>query len=157
MDDHLESELENILKQIEFPGESWNEIMKQIRGRNLENKIMKKIHGRNERAWRVYFWIVFTILNFLILSVMGTNKYIITDYFSLNNDLAALFFLFLGISLLGGLIGLIANANTPWFDKFRHGVLGERDKETGRYGKGLREKRETGWFEDDQTIRKHFS
>ena len=48
----------------------------------------------------------------------GSNRYMLVSYFAFQESLAQLFFLFLGISFLGGLFGLVVTLDTSWIAAF---------------------------------------
>ena len=116
----MENNIEKILKSIEFPGKGDKEITKYFDNHDFPDFIMKAIEEKNVKAKKVIFWLVFTLLNILILYLLGTNKFINNEYFAFNNALATLFFIFLGISSFCGLIGLINYIDTSWFNGIQH-------------------------------------
>jgi hypothetical protein len=122
MKENDETYLEEILASIEFPGEDNNYIAKFFQERDFSASVMNAINERNNRIKRALFWFVFTLLNILVLYILGTNKFIINDFFSFHKDLSMLFFLFLGVSMVGGLIGLIIQVDMSWFTEISEWV-----------------------------------
>jgi hypothetical protein len=73
---------------------------------------MADIHEIPGKTKKTLLWAGFCLLNILLLLVFGTNPLVIAQF--LQGDLGEFFFLFLGISLLGGLIGLVVVSDLPW-------------------------------------------
>jgi hypothetical protein len=60
------------------------------------------------------------MLNLLLLVLFGTNSLFIPEFFALQAELALFFFLFLGITLLGSVIGLVLSLDTRWLEHLLH-------------------------------------
>ena len=76
------------------------------------DRVMADIHDIPGKTKKFLLWAGFCVLNILLLVVFGTNPSMILQF--LHEDLGEFFFLFLGISLLGGLIGLVAVSDLAW-------------------------------------------
>jgi len=76
------------------------------------DRVMTDILEIPGKSRKILLWAGFCVLNILLLIVLGTNHSLIAEF--LQGDLGEFFFLFLGISLLGGLIGLIAVSDLSW-------------------------------------------
>jgi hypothetical protein len=76
------------------------------------DRVMADIHEIPGKTKKTLVWAGFCLLNILLLVLFGTNPSVIAQF--LQGDLGEVFFLFLGISLLGGLIGLIAVSDLSW-------------------------------------------
>jgi len=63
---------------------------------------------------KTLLWASFCLLNLLLLVLFGTNQTFIVDFFAVQEELGQFFFLFLGITLLGGLIGLVLISDISW-------------------------------------------
>ena len=120
MEEKIDTELEKILKSIEFPDEDSKIIKQYLDNRDFSANVMRAIEERNNRVKRIIFWIVFTLLNIIILSLLGTNQFMKNDYFALHNALATLFYLFLGVSIFCGITGLIIYIDKSWFEDINH-------------------------------------
>ena len=70
------------------------------------DRVMADIMEIPGRSGKILLWAGFCVLNIFLLLLLGTNHSVIVEF--LQGDLGEFFFLFLGISLLGGLIGLIS-------------------------------------------------
>jgi hypothetical protein len=77
------------------------------------DRVMVDIHEIPGRIRKTLLWAGFCVLNILLIVVFGTNPSVIARF--LQGDLGEFFFLFLGISLLGGLIGLVVVSDLSWF------------------------------------------
>ena len=77
------------------------------------DRVMADIHEIPGKTKKTLLWAGFCLLNILLLVVFGTNLSVITKF--LDGELGEFFFLFLGISLLGGLIGLVVVSDVSWF------------------------------------------
>jgi len=77
------------------------------------DRVMADIHEIPGKTKKTLLWAGFCLLNVLLLVVFGTNLSVITKF--LDGELGEFFFLFLGISLLGGLIGLVVVSDVSWF------------------------------------------
>ena len=76
------------------------------------DRVMADIHDVTGRTKKTLLWAGFCAFNILLLIVFGTNPSIVLQF--LQGDLGEFFFLFLGISLLGGVIGLVAVCDLSW-------------------------------------------
>ena len=75
-------------------------------------RIMVDIHDIPGKTKKSLLWAGFCVFNILLLVVFGTNPSMLLQF--LRGDLGEFFFLFLGISLLGGVIGLVAVSDLSW-------------------------------------------
>ena len=123
MSESWDSQLEKILREVEFPGEDEKEILAYLREHPLCDGIMDKITRLGARSPRQTAWAVFCLLNLVLLALLGTSNYIVRDFFAIQATLSQVFFLFLGLSFLGGLVGLVLCLDTSRFDQlFRREV-----------------------------------
>jgi hypothetical protein len=76
------------------------------------DRVMADIHQLPGKTKKTLLWAGFCVLNIFLLLVCGTNPSVIAQF--LQGDLGEFFFLFLGISLLGGLIGLVVVSDVSW-------------------------------------------
>jgi hypothetical protein len=114
MDKTSYSELENILRKIEFPGEDDLEILTFQNKREMVSEVMKRVNRRILLVRKTVFWIVFTILNLFVLFLFGTDRSILQNILVGDYVLSSFYYLFLGLAFVGGLIGLIFNIDTSW-------------------------------------------
>jgi hypothetical protein len=82
------------------------------------DRVMADVLGIPGKVRKIFLWAGFCVLNIFLLVVFGTNPSIIAEF--LQGDLGEFFFLFLGISLLGGLIGLVVVSDVSWFRDHLH-------------------------------------
>lgn len=76
------------------------------------DRVMVDIQDIPGKTKKFVLWAGFCVFNILLLIVFGTNPSLILQF--LQGDLGEFFFLFLGISLLGGVIGLVAVSDLSW-------------------------------------------
>lgn len=76
------------------------------------DRVMADIHEIPGKIKKTLLWAGFCVLNIFLLVVLGTNPSFVVQF--LHGDLGEFFFLFLGISLLGGLIGLVVVSDLSW-------------------------------------------
>jgi hypothetical protein len=117
MDKTSYSELEKILKKIEFPGEDDSEILAFQNKREMVSEVMKRVNRRILLVRKTVFWIVFTILNLFVLFLFGTDRSILQNILVGDYVLSSFYYLFLGLAFVGGLIGLIFNIDTSWVNE----------------------------------------
>ncbi len=120
MDDSSDYLLEKIIGEIEFPGEDREKILDYLNSKSFVDHVMAEAQSMNSRSKKTALWGLFALLNLFLLFIMGTNNYIVSDFFALQDALSQFFFLFLGLTLVGSLIGLIFSLNTSWFDNMLH-------------------------------------
>jgi hypothetical protein len=118
MDGRNDSRLDDILKNIEFPGNRGDNITRYLNENDFTGKVMKKAVHHRAMVNKAALWASFTIINLVILSILGIDGSFMRIYLSLHSTLTYFFFFFLGLSFLGGLCGLILNIDTSWMGAF---------------------------------------
>jgi hypothetical protein len=83
------------------------------------DRVMADIHEIPGKTKKTLLWAGFCLLNIFLIVLFGTNPSMIVQF--LQGDLGEFFFLFLGISLLGGLIGLVAVSDLSWLTEHLSG------------------------------------
>ena len=83
------------------------------------DRVMADIHDIPGKTKKFLLWAGFCVLNILLLVVFGTNPSMILQF--LHEDLGEFFFLFLGLSLLGGVIGLVTVSDLSWLQDLLSG------------------------------------
>jgi len=76
------------------------------------DRVMVDIHEIPGKIRKTLLWAGFCMLNIFLIVLLGTNPSVVAQF--LQGDLGEFFFLFLGISLLGGLIGLVVVSDLSW-------------------------------------------
>jgi hypothetical protein len=77
------------------------------------DRVMTDVLEIPGKTRKILLWSMFCLLNLFLLVVFGINLSVTPEF--LQGDLGEFFFLFLGITLLGGLIGLIVVSDVSWF------------------------------------------
>lgn len=112
--------LDEILRGIEFPGEDEAAIRSYLAGCRLADRVIAQTVHHTRSTRRTVFWAVFAVLNLLLLAVTGSNSYLHNDYFYQQEGLQQFFFIFLSLTFLGGVGGLILSLDTSWLDRLLH-------------------------------------
>ena len=81
-------------------------------------RVMTDIMEVPGKTRKTLLWAGFCLFNLFLLVLFGTNQSFIVDFFALQEELGQFFFLFLGITLLGGLIGLVLVSDTSWLKSY---------------------------------------
>jgi hypothetical protein len=76
------------------------------------DRVMTDILDIPGKTRKIALWAGFCLFNIMLLIVAGTNPSVVIQF--LQGGLGEFFFLFLGITLLGGVIGLIAVSDVSW-------------------------------------------
>jgi len=81
-------------------------------------RVMTDILEVPGKTRKTILWASFCLFNLLLLVLFGTNQNFIVDFFALQEELGQFFFLFLGITLLGGLVGLVLVSDLSWLKAY---------------------------------------
>ncbi len=112
--------IEEVLKLIEFPGEDEEKIRQFLQEHHFVDRVMEQILNYGHRSRKIFLWAIFSALNLLLLFFLGVNPVMVTEYFGLQNSLSQFFYLFLGLTLSGSLVGLVLSLDTTWFERLLH-------------------------------------
>ncbi len=116
--EYEDDELDAMLRTFEFPGEDPMAIQAFLAQSAFAERVMERVVEAHDHLRKAIIWAVFTCLNLILLGILGTDHYITGRYFGVEETLAQFFFLFLGISALGGIFGLILTVDTDWFTRW---------------------------------------
>jgi hypothetical protein len=120
MENSQSERLDEILRGIEFPGEDEAAIRSYLENYRLADKVAAQTTRDIRATRRSVFWGVFALLNLMLLALAGSNSYMHTHYFFQQNALQQFFYIFLGLTFLGGTVGLIFSLDTSWLDRLLH-------------------------------------
>jgi hypothetical protein len=103
---------EELAGQTGVRGEAELRIAAYLNERGFVEVVMERIyslplHPRNALAWGL-----FCLANLALLVVLGANEPFLEGFFAPQAQLAQFFFLFLGITFLGALVGLVLSVDT---------------------------------------------
>ena len=87
--------------------------------RQFVERVMDRIHTLHTRPRKVAAWGIFCLLNLFLLVSLGADRTFLASFFALQAELAQFFFLFLGLTFVGGLIGLVLCLDTSWLAHLR--------------------------------------
>jgi hypothetical protein len=119
MDRSIDDRLDEILALIELPGEDERRILDYLEKRGFIERVMARVRALQARARKTLIWGGFCLVNLLALLLFGTSDPFLSGFFALQRELAQFFFLFLGLTFLGGLAGLVLSLDTSWLEQFR--------------------------------------
>jgi hypothetical protein len=111
-----DSALEKTLARIELPGENPVILRRYLEESMFVERVMDQVRFEASRSQKTTAWALFALINLIFLVVFGSSRYIVENYFAMQETLSQFFFLFLGISFLGALFGLVMSADTSWVE-----------------------------------------
>jgi hypothetical protein len=112
--------LDEILQGMEFPGEDEEAVRATLARSRLADSVMARTVRDLRATRRCVFWAAFAALNLLLLALTGSSSYMHSEFFCRQDGLNQFFFIFLGLTLLGGVGGLIFSLDTSWLDRLLH-------------------------------------
>ena len=104
--------LDEALRTIEFPGSDSNELDTALQETRFTDRVMGKIEYLEHQRRAATFWLIFSLANLAILSVFGVSPMVRSLLLSIHHFFSHIFFFFLGLTFLGGVIGLIFTLDT---------------------------------------------
>jgi hypothetical protein len=113
----LDELLDEVLASIPYPGENEEAVQAYLVRSELVDRVMEQV-ATLHHSRRALLWAGFLLLNLLLLCFLGTNRSFLLEYFGMRQELNGFLFLFLGLSLLGGVAGFILSLDTSWFHHF---------------------------------------
>jgi hypothetical protein len=96
----------------DLPGETEVRLAAYLTKRGFVEAVMDRIYSLHLHPRKVLAWGLFCLANLILLVVLGANEPFLEDFFAPQVELAQFFFLFLGITFLGGLVGLVLSLDT---------------------------------------------
>ena len=118
--DEKNNTIDNFLKTIEFPGEDRVAIDEYLKEHDFTDSVMSRIQELHISEMKSLFWLLFILLNVVLLLFVGGNHYLLFDFLGLHKNLSNFFFLFLGLTLMGGLIGFVLTFDPEKIKKVFH-------------------------------------
>ena len=116
MAEHMEESLHRLLPpeepRGELPGETEVRLASYLEERGFVEAVMQRIYSLHLHPRKSVAWGLFCLANLMLLVVLGANEPFLADFFAPQAELAQVFFLFLGITFLGGLVGLVLCVDT---------------------------------------------
>jgi hypothetical protein len=119
MDRSIDERLDQILALIELPGEDEGRIQAFLQERGFIERVMARVRALQAQTRKVMIWGGFCLVNLLILLLFGASDPFLSGFFALQGELAQVFFLFLGLTFLGGLAGLVLTLDTSRLGQYR--------------------------------------
>jgi hypothetical protein len=97
--------------EAEPHGEAELRIAAYLQERGFVEAVMQRIYELHLHPRKSLAWGLFCMANLALLVVLGANGSFLEGFFP-HSQLAQFFFLFLGITFLGGLVGLVFSVDT---------------------------------------------
>ena len=119
MDKSIDERLDQILALIELPGEDERRIQAYLEECGFIERVMARVRVLQAQTRKVIIWGGFCLVNLLALLLFGASDPFLSGFFALQGELAQVFFLFLGLTFLGGLAGLVLTLDTSWLSQLR--------------------------------------
>jgi hypothetical protein len=127
--------MDEALSRIEFPGEDEEWIREYLEERGFVGRVMQSVAETRIRLPRTLVWGSVALLNVAIIVVAWTNPFLVQDVLALRNELFTFFFGFLGLTLLGCLLGVFLSADLGRVETFLQRMsrefLQDRDNRRG--------------------------
>ncbi len=93
-------------------GEAEVRLAAYLQERGFVEAVMERIYSFHLHPRKSLAWGLFCLFNLALLVVLGANGPFLEGFFAPQAQLAQFFFLFLGITFLGGLVGLVLSVDT---------------------------------------------
>ncbi len=110
--------LDALLTRIEFPGEDRQALRTYLEHGGFVDRVMERILAEQDRSRKAVLWAGFAAVNLFLLVLLGANSHLNAGYFAVQQTLSQFFYLFLGLSAIGGIFGLILSIDTEWFTRW---------------------------------------
>jgi hypothetical protein len=108
--------------ETEVRSEAELRISAYLAERGFAEAVMERIYALHLHPRKALAWGLFCLANLILLAVLGANGPFLEHFFAPQVELAQFFFLFLGITFLGGLVGLVLSVDTSrLLPPHRHG------------------------------------
>jgi hypothetical protein len=96
----------------ELPGETEARLAAYLTERGFVEAVMARIQSLHLHPRKAVAWGLFCLANLVLLAVLGASEPFLAGFFAPQAELGQFFFLFLGITFLGGLVGLVLCVDT---------------------------------------------
>ena len=110
--------LDDILKEIEFPGEEERAVAAFIAASRITDTVMRSVMAAPGRSRRAVLWAAFAAANLTILALLSISDPMRSFLFGLQQALVRFFFLFLALSAMGAIFGFILTIDTRRFSRW---------------------------------------
>jgi hypothetical protein len=124
MKEKKELTIDALLRSIEFPGEDPEAIRRYLADRGFVDSVMCEVYALKHKTQRTGWWLLFATMNLLILVVLGIDPSVVFSRLDYHATLSQFFFLFLGITLLGSVIGIIITMDAKKVDDLVGRIFG---------------------------------
>lgn len=118
MTDFEDRETDKSRENHELSGFLEQDIILYLSKVGFVERVMLEIQDVTARTRKTLLWGAFFVLNLFLLLLFGTSQPFIPEFFAFQAELAQFFFLFLGITFMGSLIGLVLSSDTSWLRSY---------------------------------------
>jgi len=112
MADKLENPLSQALQPAQLPGETEMRFASYLEERGFVEAVMARIYALHLHPRKALAWGLFCLVNLVLLAALGASPPFLAGFFAPQAELAQFFFLFLGLTFLGSLVGLVLCLDT---------------------------------------------
>ncbi|OHD23429.1 MAG: hypothetical protein A2064_04035 [Spirochaetes bacterium GWB1_66_5] len=106
---------------VDLPGETEVRLAAYLTEHGFAEAVMERIRSLHLHPRKAVAWGLFCLANLILLAVLGANEPFLSGFFAPQAGLSQFFFLFLGITFLGGLVGLVLCVDTSRLLPSHHG------------------------------------
>ena len=117
---NIDQQVEETLTRIEYPGEDPLWIARYLGERDFVERVMKAIAATHVRMSRSTIWAMIAAVNLIALVIAGLNPYLVEDFLALTDQLFTFFYVFLGLTLAGCIVGLVLSLDLSRIEHFIH-------------------------------------
>jgi hypothetical protein len=107
-------------RRLDLSRQIEEDVLRYLQGVRFSDQVMARILELSGRSSSRLAWGVFALLNLVFLLLCGASLPELVGLVALQPGLGQFFFLFLGITLLGGVVGFVLSLDTTWLDSLLH-------------------------------------
>jgi hypothetical protein len=109
-----------VASRLDLSHQIEEDVLRYLQGVRFSDQVMARILELSGRSGSRLAWGVFALLNLVFLLLCGASLPELVGLVALQPGLGQFFFLFLGITLLGGVVGFVLSLDTTWLDSLLH-------------------------------------
>ncbi len=112
--------IEEVLSRIRFPGEDEQAILDYLESVRFPDRVMERIEEERQIVQKTAVWVAFALFNLMLIVLFGIGGTVYPSVPAVPVPLNNFIFLFLGITFLGSVIGIVLSLDTKWFHRLIH-------------------------------------
>jgi hypothetical protein len=117
MEHDSERQIEAILSRTRFPGEDEGAILEYLDSVNFTDTVMKQVLAEHRTGRKAVVWGALAMFTLLLLVFFGVGGTLSSAVPVVPDILYNFIFLFLGMTFLGSVIGIVLSLDTSWFER----------------------------------------